>query len=135
MVVLPITPFLIILRWQVSSFFGILEMEATSTEVNPTHLYTDTGTYTIHLLVIDNGTCNISDSTTQTIQVHGSPKAAFITTPQPADYNVQPYFHNNSTGATHYTWFFGDGDSTDKQSADTVIHHVSVNRFIIMPAW
>jgi gliding motility-associated-like protein len=103
-------------------FFWDFGDGSNSTEVNPTHLYADTGNYTIHLLVIDNGTCNIRDSTTQTIQVHGSPKASFATTPQPAEYNVPTVFHNNSTGAAHYTWFFGDGDSTDKQSADTVIH-------------
>jgi gliding motility-associated-like protein len=94
----------------------------TSTDVNPTHLYSDTGSYTVHLLAIDNGTCNIRDSTTQTIQVHNSPKAGFNTTPQPPDYNIPTVFHNNSTGATHYTWFFGDNDSADKQTADTVIH-------------
>lgn len=90
--------------------------------MNPNHLYADTGTYTIHLLAIDNGTCNVRDSTTQTIQVHGSPKSAFNTTPQPPEFNVPTVFHNNSFAATHYTWFFGDNDSVDKQSADTVIH-------------
>ena len=93
-----------------------------STEMYPTHLYADTGSYIVHMLAIDNGTCNVRDSTTQTIQVHGSPTAAFRTTPQPPEYNVPTVFHNNSTDATHYTWYFGDNDSTDKQTADTVIH-------------
>jgi gliding motility-associated-like protein len=93
-----------------------------STQVNPTHLYTDTGTYTIHLTAIDNGTCNKQSDTSITIHVHGRPTAIFNTTPQPAEYNVPTVFHNNSLNANHYTWFFGDGDSTDKQSSDTVVY-------------
>ncbi len=103
-------------------FFWDFGDGSTSTDVNPTHLYTDTGTFTISLLAIDAGTCNIRDSTTQTIQVHSKPSAAFTTRPIPPEYNVPTVFMNNSTGATHYTYFFGDGDSTDKNSADTVIH-------------
>ena len=93
-----------------------------STEMYPTHLYADTGSYTIHLLAIDNGSCNVRDSTMQSIQVHGSPTAAFTTTPEPPEYNTPTVFHNNSTDASHYTWYFGDNDSTDKQSAENVIH-------------
>ncbi len=90
--------------------------------VNPTHLYPDTGTYIVHLTAIDSGTCNIRSDTSVTIQVHGRPTAIFNITPLPPEYNVPNVFHNNSLNATHYTWFFGDGDSTDKQSSDTVIH-------------
>ena len=103
-------------------FFWDFGDGTTSTESNPTHLYADTGTYTIHLLAVDDGTCNLRDSTTRTISVHEKPRAAFNTTPQPADYNVPTVFHNNSVDATHFTWFFGDNDSTDKQNTDTVIH-------------
>ncbi|MEJ0081308.1 MAG: PKD domain-containing protein [Puia sp.] len=41
----------------------------SSTEVNPTHLYADTGAYVVHLLALDDGTCNLRDSTTQIVQV------------------------------------------------------------------
>jgi gliding motility-associated-like protein len=94
----------------------------TSTDVNPTHLYADTGTFVVRLLAVDNGTCNIRDSTAQSIQVHGKPLSVFNTTPQPADYNVPTVFHNNSIGATHFTWLFGDNDSASKKNLDTVIH-------------
>jgi gliding motility-associated-like protein len=95
---------------------------STSNLVNPTHLYADTGVYTVHLTAIDSGTCNIRSDTSMTIQVHGRPTANFNTTPQPAEHNVPTVFHNNSLNATHYTWFFGDNDSIDIQSADTIIH-------------
>jgi gliding motility-associated-like protein len=89
---------------------------------NPIHLYADTGTYTIHLEAIDSATCNIRSDTSITIQVHGKPTAIFNVTPQPPGYNEPTVFHNNSLNATHYTWYFGDNDSTNTQSADTVIH-------------
>lgn len=103
-------------------FFWDFGDGSTSTEVNPTHIYPATGTYRISLLVIDNGTCNIRDSTTRTISVHERPTAAFSTRPVPPEYNVPTVFMNSSGGANHYTYYFGDGDSTDKASADTVVH-------------
>ena len=93
-----------------------------SNEVNPTHLYADTGVYKVSLIAIDSGTCNIIDSTSRVIGVRESPTANFNTTPQPADYNLPTIFHNNSSGANHFTWFFGDNDSTNKDNMDTVIH-------------
>ncbi len=103
-------------------FWDFGDGSPVSTDMYPTHLYTDTGSFTVHLVAIDNGTCNVRDSTTMTIQVHGRPTAGFTTTPQPPEYNVPTVFHNNSMNSNHYTWFFGDNDSTDKQTADTVIH-------------
>jgi gliding motility-associated-like protein len=93
-----------------------------SHQMYPTYTYVDTGTYTVHLTAIDSGTCNIRSDTTMTLQVHGKPTAQFSTTPQPAEYNVPTVFHNNSQNANHYTWYFGDNDSTNSTSLDTVIH-------------
>ena len=62
------------------------------------------------------------DSTTRTIHVYPKPSADFTTQPVPAQYNTPTVFSNNSTGATHFVWHFGDGDSTLKNSTDTVIH-------------
>jgi gliding motility-associated-like protein len=94
----------------------------TSRDMYPTYLYTDTGTYVVHLTAIDSGSCNIRSDTSITLHVHGNPTAGFNTTPQPADYNVPTVFHNTSFNATHYTWLFGDGSSTDKSDADTTIY-------------
>jgi gliding motility-associated-like protein len=54
--------------------------------------------------------------------VHSKPSAAFTTQPVPPQFNTPTVFINNSTGATHYLWLFGDGDSTSKSTADTAIH-------------
>lgn len=103
-------------------FFWDFGDGSTSMEVNPVHLYNDTGTYTISLMAIDPNTCNLRDSTTRTIQVRPKPTAAFTTSPIPAAYNTPTVFINNSTGADHFIWLFGDGDSTMKNTADTAMH-------------
>ncbi|HEY8734853.1 MAG TPA: PKD domain-containing protein, partial [Puia sp.] len=94
----------------------------TSTDINPVHTYSDTGTYTITLLAIDSNTCNLRDSISRTIRVNPKPTADFTTQPLPAQFNTPTIFTNNSNGAIQYVWFFGDGDSTHKNSQDTVIH-------------
>ena len=102
----------------------------SSHQMYPTYTNVDTGTYTVHLTAIDSGTCNIRSDTSMTLQVHGKPTALFNTTPQPAEYNVPTVFHNNSQNATHYTWYFGDNDSTNSNTLDTVIHqYISTGTF------
>jgi gliding motility-associated-like protein len=92
----------------------------TSTDPTPSHLYTDTGTYTIHLLVIDTTTCNKRDSTSQTISVKPGPMAAFTVSPPVA--NTPIVFTNGSAGAVRYLWLFGDGASEAKATEDTAEH-------------
>ena len=94
----------------------------TSNDINPTHTYLDTGTYTITLVAVDSNTCNITDMTSLTISVEPKPTAGFSFLPLPAQYNTPTVFNNFSTGATSFVWLFGDGDSTIKNSLDTVIH-------------
>jgi gliding motility-associated-like protein len=104
------------------SFFWDFGDGTTSTDINPFHNYADTGTYTISLLAVDPNTCNVRDSTTRTIHVNPKPQADFTVSPVPAVYNSPSIFSNSSLGGTHYTWFFGDGDSTSRNTLDTVIH-------------
>src|SRR6185312_13719514 len=61
-------------------------------------------------------------SATRTIRVNPKPTADFTTTPEPAEFNTPTVFYNNSTGATTFTWLFGDGDSTAKNTTDTAVH-------------
>ena len=94
----------------------------TSTEIDPVHLYANTGTYTITLRVVDTSTCNITDQTQFTITVHPKPQAAFTTTPVPAEENKPTVFLNGSLGASRFTYLFGDGTSANKNNMDTVMH-------------
>ncbi len=105
-----------------SFFWDFGDGTTPSPDMNPVHIYSDTGTYTVYLLAIDSNTCNLRDSITHVIHVYPKPTAIFNVLPQPAEYNTPNVFYNNSTGATRYLWLFGDGDSTHKSTLDTVIH-------------
>jgi hypothetical protein len=98
-----------------------------SNDFSPTHLYTDTGSYTVTLVAVDSATCNIIDSTSQILVVHSKPQAAFSDQPIPPAANTPTIFTNNSSGATRFKWLFGDGDGdtitrTTRSNPDTVIH-------------
>jgi gliding motility-associated-like protein len=93
-----------------------------STDFNPTHLYPNVGTYTVTLVAVDSNTCNIADTDSLKILVSPKPQAAFTDGPVPPAVNKPTIFYNSSSGATHYVWLFGDGDSTLKSDMDTVMH-------------
>jgi gliding motility-associated-like protein len=103
-------------------FFWDFGDGTTSNDVNPTHLYNSVGTYRIKLVAVDPQTCNQRDSTEKVITVTNKPTAAFTTSPNPPQENKPTVFLNQSTGGTRYKWLFGDGDSTEKNTMDTVIH-------------
>lgn len=93
----------------------------SSTDVNPIHDYV-TGVYKIRLIVTDSASCNISDTSYQTITVVNKPAAGMSHTPQIPEVNKPVIFFNTSTGADRYVWLFGDGDSLQTTSVDTVMH-------------
>jgi gliding motility-associated-like protein len=95
----------------------------TSTAINPTHLYTVPGTYTITLIANDPGTCNLIDSTTLTIIVADIPTADFSFAPDPPIENTPTTFTNlSSPDAIRFIWKFGDGDSLKTTSRLDVSH-------------
>ncbi len=85
---------------------------SSSTDDNPTHLYSNVGTYTIKLRAFDSTSCNKVDSATFTITVSPIPVASFSYNPKPSQENTYTNFVNESMGATRYTWNFGDGDTS-----------------------
>ncbi len=93
-----------------------------STEPAPVHAYADTGTFTIKLVANDASSCNKTDTTFRTLQIHSKPVAAFSTQPTPPQTNIPITFVNESIAGTHYKYYFGDGDSAERITTDTVIH-------------
>ncbi|MBC7889129.1 MAG: PKD domain-containing protein [Ferruginibacter sp.] len=87
---------------------------STSTDVSPTHLYGNTGTYIVRLTAIDTTTCNRTDNYTFPITVFAIPSAGFSFSPNPAEENKPSNFNNFSTGAVSYIWDFGDGQTSDQ---------------------
>ncbi|MBN8837800.1 MAG: PKD domain-containing protein [Sphingobacteriia bacterium] len=105
-------------------FFWDFGDGSTSTVSNPTHVYNNVGTYSVKLIAIDSGTCNIIDSAIQVITTSGKPTAAFTATPQPPVANTAINFINNSTGGTLFKFFFGDLDSVITTSVTQPVSHI-----------
>jgi PKD repeat protein len=82
---------------------------ATSTAQNPTVLYTTAGTYNVTLVASNSAGSNTSFQG-QLIQVEDTPTSVFDYTSNGTIY----IFNNLSTGGTNYTWFFGDGNSSNE---------------------
>lgn len=84
-----------------------------STDFEPTHIYSATGTYNVRLIAIDTSTCNKIDTSAYfTITVFPIPTANFTWTPNPPLENTITRFTNLSIGANRYLWDFGDGESS-----------------------
>jgi PKD repeat protein len=85
----------------------------TSTDLNPTHVYTEDGTFTVQLT--STGPGGATNSTTSSITVEWpDPTASFTTEPDPPE--VEPgetiTFTNASEYAESYVWDFGDGSTS-----------------------
>lgn len=103
-------------------FFWDFGDGTTSTEISPVHTYSTPGTFTIKLNAVDSGTCNKVDSTKKVITVSDKPTASYTYAPNPPQENTPVNFLNNSIGATHYIWQFGDGQTLSANTQDPVSH-------------
>lgn len=84
---------------------------ANSTLANPSHTYTDTGTYKVTLITKNEFGC--VDSISRNIFVTRPPTAAFSTEPDSGCAVLKVKFFNTSSGfETNYTWDFGDGQTS-----------------------
>jgi gliding motility-associated-like protein len=75
------------------------------------HTYASVGTYNVKLVVDDTIFCNAPDSIVKPVRLAVTVKAQFET----PDKGCKPYFasfKNTSLGGTDFTWFFGDGTSS-----------------------
>ena len=99
---------------------------ANSTEQNPSHIYSTSGTYNVNLTVTGPGG---SDSEVKTGYIvvneplSTSPIAAFAVTPTSGDVPLAVQFTDQSTGTpTSWIWDFGDGNNTTGQMSHTYTH-------------
>jgi len=89
----------------------------TSTQQNPSHIYTNPGTYTVSLTAANN--CG-SDTETKTnyIEVKSPKKADFTFSPESPKEGEEVQFTDQSTpqaGIVSWSWNFGDGNTSTEQ--------------------
>ena len=85
-----------------------------SNDETPTHVYTDSGTYQITLIVTGAGGCADTVQLSQQVTVDHSPNADFIFVADTSQsgYGLI-YFTNQSVDAVSYLWLFGDGNQSN----------------------
>ena len=88
----------------------------SSTEQNPSHTYTEPGTYSVSLTT-SNSTCSNSETKMAFITISGSPVADFIATPTSGTDPLVVNFSDASGGnPTSWLWNFGDGNSSTEEN-------------------
>jgi PKD repeat protein len=88
----------------------------TSTSQNPNHTYNNAGTYTVTLTATNS--CG-SDGETKTDYVTvtcTAPSAGFVGSPTSGEVPLNVNFTDQSTGATSWSWDFGDGGTSSAQN-------------------
>ena len=89
----------------------------TSTQENPTHQYTVEGTYTVVLTATNSCGDDIATMTDYiTVNPCVAPVAAFSGTPTTGYATLVVDFTDESTGATSWSWTFGDGGTSTQQN-------------------
>lgn len=84
----------------------------TSTQQNPTHTYANQGSYTVCLIA--SGSCG-ADTTCGVVTVCIQPNASFLNSGN----GLHVSFNNITSGATSYTWDFGDGSPVSTLQSPT----------------
>ncbi|MDX2285532.1 MAG: PKD domain-containing protein [Bacteroidia bacterium] len=84
----------------------------SSTAAQPVHTYTDTGRYTVRLIVTNSGGCTDTIVRQHYISVGRPPVTQFAADTNRACALLPVQFTNLTTGAQRYIWFFGDGDTS-----------------------
>jgi len=89
----------------------------TSTEQNPTHVYDETGEYTVTLTIDGPAGSDTMVRTNYISAYEGAPAADFSGTPTTGTLPLEVTFTSTSTGTiSTYYWEFGDGQTSDQEN-------------------
>lgn len=92
----------------------------TSNQQNPTNVYTNTGVYTVSLIITNSAGCTDTLVRPQYIQVGDIPIACFSATPLQVCVGEPVNFQDCSVNATTWFWEFGDGTTSTLQNPNHV---------------
>ncbi|MCM5529043.1 PKD domain-containing protein [Parasegetibacter sp. NRK P23] len=87
----------------------------TSNVQNPTHVYTNTGNYTVILTVSGPG-CNTTVTATNAVRVGSSPGTAFTSSATQSCVGSGIQFTNTSAQSDAWEWDFGDGNTSTEEN-------------------
>ncbi|MBC8045578.1 MAG: gliding motility-associated C-terminal domain-containing protein [Fimbriimonadaceae bacterium] len=82
----------------------------------PTHTYTEPGTYTVLLIASDPEACDPVDSAIAIVEVYENPQVDFTIGPDSVNIYSFATFSDFSEGAVSWYWTFGDGSSSTSQN-------------------
>ena len=105
----------------------------TSSEVSPTHTYTQNGTYTVTLTVTDNGGATDTNTTTATI-ADTEPTAGFTATPTSGFEPLTVAFTDNSTsydGITAWEWDFESDEVIDNTTQNPIYTYTEAGTYTV----
>ena len=103
----------------------------TSTQMNPSHTYTDPGTYDITLQVSTQTGCDAELILTKPglIVVHPTPTASFSVDPEETDaFNNEIFFTDESTDSEEHYYFFTETDSTEARNTSWFYNEGGIHR-------
>lgn len=93
----------------------------SSTAVNPTHVYQNSGTYTVKLIATNGFGCSTIQTRSNYITIHPKPSVNF-TVNFTSSCNANDVFQFTATGSgvSSWQWNFGDGNTSTQQNPSHV---------------
>ncbi|HAP02229.1 MAG TPA: hypothetical protein DCQ93_09930 [Bacteroidetes bacterium] len=102
---------------QTSVTWDFGDQSATSNQLNPTHIYTAPGDYTVIVTAQNPIACNGQDTAVCHVHIFDPPPVPdFTPIPDVIMLFESIYFDNHTVGATNYWWNFGDGGNSSEYS-------------------
>lgn len=95
----------------------------------PEHVYADSGTYEIMLVMIDTTACNSPDTIRKKLTLQNTFVKAILDVPPVVCMKQEVAFGNRSLKALHYFWDFGDGDTSSNPAGRH--HYDSIGNYTV----